>query len=101
MTVLKDLGMSTTAIGIYIGLSSGVDYLKGINHFRRMPIDRNVQEGYAKPSKLELSLNDLNQDGKNETLLKYDGKSYLLTLDDKGIPRIQPYEIKPAEVIQK
>jgi hypothetical protein len=29
--------------------------------------------------------------------MEYDGKSYLLKLDDKGRPKIQAYEIAPKE----
>ncbi len=47
------------------------------------------------PSKLEIISQDLNDDGGEETLMNYDGKSYLLGLSEEGRPMIEDYEIIP------
>ena len=61
----------------------------------------NVQEGYAIPSKLGINLQDLDGNGQKEVLMNYDGRSYLLTLDGQGMPRVQAYDVKPTEVLKK
>lgn len=56
-----------------------------------------VQQGYVVPSKLEIKVKDINNDGKKETLMSYGDKTYLLTLDKQGKPAVQDYviEVKP------
>lgn len=65
-----------------------------------IPKIEKVQSGYVVPSKLEIKLQDLDNNGERETLLKYDGKTYLL-LYDGNQPRVVPYEVKPAEIVPK
>ncbi|MBU2052842.1 MAG: hypothetical protein ABIJ14_03045 [Nanoarchaeota archaeon] len=60
-----------------------------------------IQQEYVVPNKLEIIVEDLDKtDGKGipETYLKYNEKSYALTLDEQGKPRIQDYEYKPIEI---
>ncbi|MFZ5955840.1 MAG: hypothetical protein ACOYT4_05430 [Nanoarchaeota archaeon] len=64
-----------------------------------IPSDDNIQFGYVKPSYLEIKLEDLDNNGKNEVLLKYGNRDYLLILDEKGKPKVQDYQIKPSEII--
>lgn len=68
---------------------------------RRIPTTEKVQAGYVVPSKLEIECKDLDGNGEVETIIKVDGKSYLLKYNSQKMPLIQPYEIKPAEVIPK
>jgi len=68
---------------------------------KKIPADREVQAGYLVPSKLEIELQDLDGNGQKETILKYDGKSYLFSLDEQGKPRVQAYEAKTAEVVPR
>ncbi|VVB84104.1 Uncharacterised protein [uncultured archaeon] len=92
----KYLGISILAIS----MSKLGDYLiNGVNPFKMMPLDREIQSGYVQPSKLEIKLEDLNNDGSNETLMKYDGKLYLLKIDKQENPIIQPYKIIPAQIV--
>ncbi len=65
-----------------------------------IPRAKQVQSGFAVPNKLEILLQDLDNNGEKETLLKYDGKTYLL-LYDGNMPKIVPYEVKPAEIVKK
>lgn len=96
----KFLGIILYGLGV-VAVSGGIAWLGGTDPLKRMPRDRKIEEGYAKPSGLEIKLKDLNGDGKNETLLNYEGKSYLLKVDKDGTPVIQPYEIVPPQVVPK
>ena len=84
------------AFGICLGTS-----IKYYTFTNSIPRTDKVQQGYVVPSKLEIKLEDLDGNEQKETILKYDGKQYLLTLDKQGNPRVQAYEVKPAEVIPK
>ena len=61
---------------------------------KTIPSVSEVQQGYVIPSKLEIMLKDLDGNGQKEVLIKYAGKDYLFTLDEKGKPRVQTYELK-------
>ena len=57
-----------------------------------------MQEGYIIPSKLEIKLEDIDNNGQEETLMNYDGNSYLLQLDQNGKPVIREYEVIPSTI---
>lgn|SRR3989338_6470305 len=59
-----------------------------------------VQAGYAKSSQLEIDTEDLDGNGKNELILRYEGTNYLLTLDAQNKPQIESYSIRPTEVVK-
>lgn len=73
------------------------EYLHDRNYLR-IPTKVEVQEGHVKPSELEISVSDLDRNGKKELVVKYKGKSYLLVENDKGNPRFQKYELEPEEI---
>ncbi len=56
--------------------------------------DRKSQ--FADPNKLEVIAEDLDGDGQKETLMNYDGKSYLLRLNEQGKPELHHYKVRPA-----
>ena len=91
------------AVGVAVGLGNGATLMNLYNassdRVIPSPEEAEVQQGYVNPSDLEIELQDLDGDGKNETLMKYDGRSYLLKLDDKGKPQFLSYNIRPAEVV--
>lgn len=94
-TVLPIGLMMTIGYGGLVGYGIGYSYGK-----KYLNVDK-VQVGYVIPNRLEIIVKDLDkQDGTGipETYLKYDGKTYALTLDKQGNPRIQHYVLKPAEV---
>ena len=64
-----------------------------------IPRTDKAANGYAIPSRLEIQLRDLDGDGMKETILNYDGKSYLLRLDANGKPVISSYETRPSQVV--
>lgn len=101
----KQISLTGYLIGMLVGAGGLLisNAISGDSPFtkHRIPQTTKVQQRYAVPSKLEIELQDLDMNGQKETILKYDGQSYLLTLDEHGRPRIQAYEIKPAEVIPK
>ncbi|MBW2990238.1 hypothetical protein KY348_00875 [Candidatus Woesearchaeota archaeon] len=64
---------------------------------------KRIEEGHVEPRKAKIIQEDLNNNGKLETLLKYDGKSYMLMLNEQGRPVIRNYEleVKPEEITIK
>ncbi len=68
---------------------------------RIIPETKEVQRGYVNPRDIKIELEDSDKNGKKETILRYKEKPYSLTLDEQGNPRIQVYEIRPAEVVPK
>ena len=80
---------------------AGVGYMSGRMHQysldNKIPDTDKAQSGYVIPNKLEIKLEDLDQNGENEVLLKYEGKPYLFKLNDKGEPQVVPYTITPRE----
>ena len=83
-------GMLLGALCGILGWNTG-EYFAGTKKIPNVDI---VQQGYVVPSKLEIKLQDLDGNGKPEVLLNYDGREYILTLDSRGKPRIQLYEVK-------
>ncbi|MGV8162542.1 MAG: hypothetical protein ACP5N2_04395 [Candidatus Nanoarchaeia archaeon] len=53
----------------------------------------NINKKFVNPGSLEFKLKDLNDDGLKETIVKYDGKTYLFRVDSLGKPLIQEYEV--------
>ena len=83
----------TYIIGFCLGFSTAV--LINHNHnstFPKQP-DSKIQEGFVKTSRLEIKLEDRDNNGKKETILKYEGKPYLLR-EINGKPVIKSYDIK-------
>jgi len=64
-----------------------------------IPETNKVRQGYVVPNKLEVDVEDVDKNGEKETILRYDGRNYLLKLDEQGRPTIQAYEVKPAEIV--
>ncbi len=86
--------------GFLIGFGSGEAIQR---HFvdNQIPKTDKVQIGYTIPNKLEIKLEDLDGNGEKETILRYDGNSYLLRVDSNGKPTVDAYEVRPAEVVPK
>jgi hypothetical protein len=86
---IKDIVFYLVVAGavIHLGTLFFYKYIKPIK----------IQQGYVNPSKLELKLGDVNRDGQKEVYLTYNKKSYLFTLDGRGKPLVQDYEVKPAK----
>ena len=91
---------------LIVGAAAGLFWgsMIGMNLYNRyssrvIPNERNeqvqVEEGFVSPSKLEIELRDVDGDGKSETLMKYDGDSYLMRLDEQGEAKVQSYKISP------
>src|SRR3989338_5751784 len=91
--IIKLMVMGALTLGSYWGF---MHYVLGFQYWNMIPMDRKIEVGFVIPSKLEIKLQDLNGNGKNETLMAYDGKTYLLKLDEQGNPKIQAYKIAPA-----
>ncbi|MBI2128937.1 hypothetical protein HYU07_01730 [Candidatus Woesearchaeota archaeon] len=76
-------------LGLAVGTFTTLDAVKNT----RIPNKDKVEEGYVIPSKLEIITEDLDKNGKDEVIMKYDGRSYLLNLDKQGRPKVETYEI--------
>ncbi len=87
--IIRTILLAPIAAGISLGGFIGVSEFLDI-----IDPHKEVKEGYVIPSKLEIERQDLDRDGKNEVIMKYEGKNYLLLLDSRGIPKVQPYEHK-------
>ena len=103
---MRDLWRSViielTAIGIFIGIDAGLNYLSGESYFRHMPRDDiNIEEGFVKPSEIEIMLNDLGRNGKNENNYEHRQKNYFLKYDKDRTSILQPYKVRPTEIIPK
>nr|MBI4156947.1 hypothetical protein [Candidatus Woesearchaeota archaeon] len=85
--------------GFCFGAATGITFDNYTQN--KIPTTGKVQQGYVVPSRLEIKVQDLDRNGQNEVIMKYDGKNYLFTLDEQGKPRVQLYEIKSAEVVPK
>ncbi len=94
--------------GYWIGLIAGISgmtisnlVLSRILGYKEMPSTSKVDAGYVVPSKLEIKVTDLKSNGGRDTLLQYEGKSYLFKVDDTGTPKVVPYEVKPTEIVPR
>ena len=92
------VAMISAFLGVIIG---EVTVMNSDNLKHNFPAVSEVQQGFVVPSKLEIKLKDLDGNGQKEVIMDYDGKNYFLILDSQGTPRVQAYEIKPAEIAPK
>lgn len=96
--VLIGIGVAGAAVVVLgtKGISYGINYMSGENPARNMPRDVNIEQGFAKPSELELKLGDINQNGANEFYAIHNGKRYGI-FNDNGTLKLRQvsYEIKP------
>ena len=84
-------------LGFIVVLFGTMGYLFGANGLNTIPTLK-AKNGYVQPSELEIKLQDLNEDGENETVFEYRGKSYL-ALDDNGKLKVMRYNLTPREII--
>jgi len=86
-----------------IGAAVGYGGTHIVNFFKedRIPSAERIQTGYADPDKLGFKLIDLDRDGNNETIMRYEGKSYLLKLDKTGKPIVQTYRISIEDRLER
>ena len=83
-----------------VGINKGIKYLKGIDSSHTIPRDVKVKEGFVKPSKIEIILKDIDKDGKNETIMRYNNVEYLLTTDTTGKPILNQYSVEPMKIVK-
>jgi len=58
-----------------------------------IPIGGNLKPNSVNPSKFEFRILNLENEGKNEAVIKYNGTNYLFKPNEKGIPTACPYEV--------
>ncbi|MDO8741449.1 MAG: hypothetical protein Q7J54_07860 [Candidatus Woesearchaeota archaeon] len=80
-----------------IGISIIASIIYSLRTSSTIPNVNKVQERYIPPSKIEITVSDLDQNGEKETIEKINGVPYLLKYDDSGRAVLQPYEIKPVK----
>ncbi len=86
-------------IGLGVGIG-GIGTLLLADVLNKLIPFNPVQAGYAAPSKLEIDTQDLDENGRNELILRYDGLNYLLTLDAQNRLQIKSYSIRSKEVVR-
>ncbi|MCD4760131.1 hypothetical protein K8R33_04560 [archaeon] len=82
-------------MGAYLGKYCEKEYSG-----RSIPSERQVQQGFIAPNKLEIQCKDLDGNGEPETIIKIGEESYLLR-DVDGKPVLSAYEVKPADIKYK
>lgn len=90
--------LAGVALGMLGGTFSSVAVIKSCSGIYHIPPTEAVTPGYVILGNLEIKSKDLDGNGTLETIVEYDGNSFLFTLDKNGNPRIQAYETKPATV---
>ncbi|MAG24627.1 hypothetical protein CMI47_03520 [Candidatus Pacearchaeota archaeon] len=73
--------------------------VRGVNH-NIVPDIVDVQEGYVAPSRLEVGISDLDNNGQRETMVRVDDKPYLL-MEVDGKPVLLEYSVEPIKIIPK
>jgi hypothetical protein len=76
---------------ICVGAAATIALYSGPN---TIPSDASVDPGYAIPAKMKIEVKDLRNDKGKETVLEYDGRSYLLKVDQDGQPYAVPYKVE-------
>ncbi len=98
----KTLGISLAGILTGFGVTSIITMVIGNCTGKIISNSPNdVKQDYVIPKNLEVKVQDINQDGTNETIIKYNGTNYLFKTNEKGIPTAYPYEITPKKIIEK
>tara|TARA_Y100000310_G_C20450862_1_gene700639 strand:- start:459 stop:746 length:288 start_codon:yes stop_codon:yes gene_type:complete len=92
MRSLKDFGILMASFFVGLAAYEGQSYIKGDQPFNNIPRDIDIREGFVKPSRLQINLQDVGHRGSNSTILEYDGKKYFLKLDDKKEPIVTPFK---------
>ncbi len=85
--------LAGVALGGLVALGLRVFYFQS----NYIPKTDEVQQDYVVPNKLEIKLDDLDGNKQQEVIMEYDGRPYLLKLDDKGQPTVIPYKVVPRE----
>ncbi len=62
-----------------------------------IPTDRKMDGGYVNVRTLNIKVEDLDKDGKNEVILEHNYKSYLFMLDKNNNPVAREYSVIPSQ----
>jgi len=77
---------------------SALGFLGFMNHLSsQKEIARNMQEGFTAPSKIEVLAKDVDNNGKFETVLEAEDKSYLLRKVN-GEYTLAPYSVDSSKI---
>ncbi len=80
-----------------LGISGAVGYWLGRTPSNRViPEVEAVQDGFVAPSRLEVSVQDVDGNGEPETILKINSRPYLLMYNKDRQPRLLAYEVTPV-----
>ena len=93
--------ISGSVIGGALCLLIGYGFYDRIANTKLITLRTNakMQSGYVNPKKLDIELTDLDKNGENEVVLRYDFYSFLLMKDEHGNPVLRDYELKPEEKV--
>ncbi|MBW3011937.1 hypothetical protein KY311_02025 [Candidatus Woesearchaeota archaeon] len=69
------------------GLAAVCGALCATSHLNSIPNEKHVEPGFVVPSELKI-VTKKNNDGEKEVIMRYNGKNYLLKLDEYGNPTV-------------
>jgi hypothetical protein len=93
----KTLIWFTYAVGIATGLILAIG-ITGVTNYKKGIYSKNekVEQKFVRPSRLEIKCEDLDKDGKEETIVNIGDKSYLL-IETECKPILSEYDVKIDE----
>jgi hypothetical protein len=95
---MYELIRTTLYVGMGLGIGFSIGQMISETSARHIPDKTNVKQGYVIPSKLEVSLKDIDGDGQKEFRMIYDGKPYLFKLDANKKPVTREYSLTEIEI---
>lgn len=96
----QSIDINPIHVGVYL-LAAVFFYQANCTSTISVPKVKKTQEGFVPLSKLELDCTDFDGNTEWETVIKIDGKPHFLRYDANNKPVLQPYEVKPAELLGK
>jgi len=86
------IGLTIAGIGagLVYGGSHLIDYMGEKQHHNKIPKGVAIENEFVNPSDLEIKLEDRDNNGKNETVMKIKGKEYALIYENEN-PVLKQY----------
>ena len=107
MPTLTDFAMTFALYGAFaVGASAVVigsaEYACGYNFLRPIPRDVDIAEGFAKPSQLEITVDDVDPkyDG-NEVTISFGDQDYFLKVEDGGLQLVIYHVEESYKIVQE
>jgi len=86
----SSMGYGSLAIIIGVGLT-----LWGVGGMKELEHEKRFDPNFVDPKKATMNFEDLDKDGRKESILKYGGRSYLMKYDpNSNTASLIPYEVE-------